>query len=103
VVSAVVCRGGRPDLAPAALPLVRCAVLLIVGDRDREVLRLNQRAAQALKGPHRLALVAGAGHLFEEPGTLTAMTTLALQWFRGHLPEPQGPGGGGTSHFHTAP
>jgi len=76
-VGAAVSRGGRPDLAPAALPLLRCPLLLIVGERDREVLRCNQRAALALRAPHRLVPIPGAGHLFEERGALQAVAELS--------------------------
>lgn len=98
-VAAVVCRGGRPDLARAALPLVRCPVLLIVGERDREVLRLNRLAALALRGPHKLALVPGAGHLFEEAGSLTVVSDLTLAWYTTHLRRAHRPD---ASHFHTS-
>lgn len=96
-VGAVVSRGGRPDLAPAALPLLRCPLLLIVGERDREVLRCNQWAALALRAPHRLVPIPGAGHLFEERGALQAVAELAAGWFAGHLDPPAEMG---TSHFH---
>ena len=66
--SAVVSRGGRPDLAADRLPYVTAPTLLLVGGRDREVLELNRRAAAMLRCPHRLEVVEGAGHLFEEPG-----------------------------------
>ena len=87
LVRAVVSRGGRPDLAPAALPLVRCPVLLIVGERDREVLRLNRAAASALHGPRRLEVIPGAGHLFEEAGALEAVAHGSAAWFGEHLIE----------------
>src|SRR5919201_1368530 len=69
-VSAVVSRGGRPDLAGAALPRVLAPTLLIVGGRDAEVLRLNEAAYAQLQGEKSLRIVPGATHLFEEPGTL---------------------------------
>ncbi len=84
-VRAVVSRGGRPDLAADRLPDVRAATLLIVGSLDREVLDLNRRAAALLRAPHRLEVVDGAGHLFEEPGTLEAVARLAIDWFLVHL------------------
>ncbi|MFO8238668.1 MAG: dienelactone hydrolase family protein [Prochlorococcaceae cyanobacterium] len=84
-VRAVVSRGGRPDLAMAALPLVRCPVLLIVGARDPQVLQLNRQAAAALRSPRALELVPGASHLFEEPGTLAVASGLARDWFLKHL------------------
>ena len=91
VVRAVVSRGGRPDLATDRLPAVTAPTLLIVGSLDREVLDLNRRAAAQLGGPHRIAVVQGAGHLFEEPGTLDTVATLATDWFGEHLALPAPP------------
>jgi putative phosphoribosyl transferase len=85
VVRAVVSRGGRADLAGDRLAEVTAPTLLIVGSRDREVLRLNRHAATLLRCPHEVALVDGAGHLFEEPGALEAVARLALEWFDAHL------------------
>ncbi|MFN4285684.1 MAG: dienelactone hydrolase family protein [Lacibacter sp.] len=87
-VQAVVSRGGRPDLAAAALPQVRAAVLLIVGGNDPEVLRLNEKAAARLHCTHELTVVPGASHLFEEPGTLAQVAFLAADWFRQHIHLP---------------
>jgi putative phosphoribosyl transferase len=84
-VRAVVSRGGRVDLAVDRLPAVTAPTLLVVGSLDREVLELNRRAAAQLGGPHRIAVVQGAGHLFEEPGTLDAVATLAADWFTEYL------------------
>jgi len=85
-VGAVVSRGGRPDLALARLSEVRAPTLLVVGGHDTQVLELNRRAAEHLTGcEHRLAVVAGASHLFEEPGTLESAATLARDWFLTHL------------------
>jgi putative phosphoribosyl transferase len=84
-VGAVVCRGGRPDLAPAALPHVRCPTLFIVGGADREVLALNRQAASAMTAPHHLSVVVGATHLFGEEGALEAVCVLARDWFQTHL------------------
>jgi dienelactone hydrolase len=84
-VRAVVSRGGRPDLATAALPKVRCPVLLIVGGHDPQVLQLNRQAAAALRAPQALEVVPGASHLFEEPGTLAAAAGLARDWFLGRM------------------
>lgn len=81
IVGAVVSRGGRPDLARPMLPLVRAPTLLIVGELDTEVIRLNRKAAGQLTCEHRIAIVAGATHLFEEPGTLDEVTRLAVGWF----------------------
>jgi len=85
-VRAVVSRGGRPDLANARLPLVRCPTLLIVGGADRDVLDLNRMAAAHLRCQCELAVVPGATHLFEEPGTLEEVARLSGDWFERHLP-----------------
>lgn len=84
-VSAVVSRGGRPDLAGETLGRVRCPTLLIVGGRDTQVIELNQRAQTMLECENRLDIVPGASHLFEEPGTLDMVAELAGDWFRDHL------------------
>ena len=84
-VSAVVSRGGRPDLALARLPEVDAPTLLIVGSDDVAVLDLNRTALGALGGPARLAVVEGATHLFEEPGTLAETAILARDWFSQYL------------------
>jgi putative phosphoribosyl transferase len=88
-VAAVVSRGGRPDLVPAALlERVRAPVLLIVGRRDAEVLEANRAAAEHLARA-QLAVVPNARHLFEEPGALDAVARLAAEWLTKHLaPEP---------------
>lgn len=83
-VSAVVSRGGRPDLAGDQLSAVRAPTLLIVGGADPHVLRLNERASRMLSRCE-LAVVPGATHLFEEPGALHRVTELATTWFRRHL------------------
>ena len=82
-VRAVVSRGGRPDLAGEALGTVAAPVLLIVGGRDEEVLRLNEQAADALAAPYTLHVVPGASHLFAEPGTLDQAAVAARDWFAG--------------------
>jgi alpha-beta hydrolase superfamily lysophospholipase len=85
-VRAVVSRGGRPDLAGAALARVRAPTLLIVGSRDPQVLELNRLALQALAAPEKqLMIVAGATHLFEEPGALDEVARLAADWFSRYL------------------
>ena len=85
-VSTVVSRGGRPDLAGAkALGQVRCPALLIVGGHDDVVIELNQQAHARLVCPKELVIVPGATHLFEEPGTLEQVATLAADWFCRHL------------------
>jgi pimeloyl-ACP methyl ester carboxylesterase len=81
-VSAIVSRGGRPDLAGAALPMVTAPTLLIVGSHDPVVIELNNRALAELSCEARLEIVPGATHLFEEPGTLQQVAALATEWFR---------------------
>jgi pimeloyl-ACP methyl ester carboxylesterase len=90
-VGAVVSRGGRPDLAGDALPLVRCPVLLIVGGKDDVVIDLNEQAMRELRCEKKLEIIPGATHLFEEPGTLEQVARLARDWFSQHLR----PGDGG--------
>lgn len=84
-VSAVVSRGGRPDLASAALPGVKAPTLLIVGGEDFPVIPLNQEAFNALKFEKALKVIPGATHLFEEPGALERVAELAASWFLKYL------------------
>jgi putative phosphoribosyl transferase len=84
-VRAVVSRGGRPDLARDRLERVRAPTLLIVGGNDETVLELNGDAARRLRCEHRIEVVPGATHLFEEPGALDAVAELAARWFVAHL------------------
>jgi dienelactone hydrolase len=81
-VRAIVSRGGRPDLAGMALPQVQAPTLLIVGSNDPVVLDLNRRAQAELRCESQLAIVPGATHLFEEPGTLEQVAALASAWFQ---------------------
>ena len=74
-------RGGRQDLAIPRLAAVRAPTLLIVGSRDEVVLELNREAQRHLTCENHLSVVAGATHLFEEPGTLTEAAKLARDWF----------------------
>lgn len=83
-VAAVISRGGRPDLAGDALPDVLAPTLLIVGGADESVIELNRAAMTRMRAPVRLEIVAGATHLFEEPGTLEEVSRLALHWCREH-------------------
>jgi pimeloyl-ACP methyl ester carboxylesterase len=85
LVRAVVSRGGRPDLAEAALASVTAPTLLIVGGRDEIVIELNQQALSRLSGERELQIVPGATHLFEEPGALHVVARLATNWFLDHL------------------
>ncbi len=83
--SAVVSRGGRPDLAGSHLPAVASPTLLIVGSRDEQVLDLNRRARAQMSCPTELAIVEGATHLFSEPGALEEVSRLARRWFEAKL------------------
>src|SRR5919205_1860979 len=83
-VGAIVSRGGRPDLAGDALPLVEAPTLLIVGGDDEPVIEMNETALQRMRAPVELAIVPGATHLFEEPGTLQEVERLALDWLNRH-------------------
>jgi pimeloyl-ACP methyl ester carboxylesterase len=85
VVRAVVSRGGRPDMAGPALPRVQAPTLLIVGEADFLVIRLNQEAFAKLKCEKGLVIVPGATHLFEEPGALDEVAHLAREWFERYL------------------
>jgi pimeloyl-ACP methyl ester carboxylesterase len=85
IIGAVVSRGGRPDLAHTSLPLVQAPTLLIVGSLDKEVLELNNMAASLLTCERRVEVVAGATHLFEEPGALEQVARLASAWFSRYL------------------
>jgi putative phosphoribosyl transferase len=84
-VGAVVCRGGRPDLAGDHLERVQAPTLLIVGGRDEVVVDLNQVAYRRLSVQRGLEIVPGATHLFEEPGALEEVARLAGDWFDEHL------------------
>lgn len=84
-ISAVVSRGGRPDLAGDALERVSAATLLIVGGDDTQVIPLNEEAYARLPCQKELRIVPGASHLFEEPGTLEQVAQMASEWFAHHL------------------
>jgi pimeloyl-ACP methyl ester carboxylesterase len=85
-IAAVVSRGGRPDLAgPLALAQVAIPTLLIVGELDGTVIELNAAAYHAMHCTREIVIVPGAGHLFEEPGTLDQVVDLASAWFLEHL------------------
>jgi putative phosphoribosyl transferase len=85
-VRAVVSRGGRPDLAGAALERVRAATLLVVGSADEQVLELNRAAAARLTAEHAVAVVPGATHLFPEPGALEQVVDRTVGWLDRWLP-----------------
>lgn len=84
--AAIVSRGGRPDLATAAaLARVRAPTLLIVGSRDDPVIELNKEAMRHMQAETKMAIVPGAGHLFEEPGMLDQVIDHAKRWFHLYL------------------
>lgn len=85
LVCAIVCRGGRPDLAMSVLPRVRAATELIVGGLDYPVIQLNQQSLTHLRCEKRLEIIPGAGHLFEQEGALDHVARLAASWFHEHL------------------
>lgn len=85
LIHAVVSRGGRPDLAGPALPRVEAPTLLIVGGDDGPVIAMNRDAFNQMHCERRLEIVAGATHLFEEPGTLEKVAELARSWFTRYL------------------
>ena len=90
-VDAVVSRGGRPDLAGAALPKVQAPTLLIVGGRDDIVIELNEQARDQMGCEVKLEIIPGATHLFEEPGALEQVAKLASDWFLLHAAGSAGP------------
>jgi dienelactone hydrolase len=90
-VGAVVSRGGRPDLADKALPMVQASTLLIVGGNDDVVIELNERARDRMRCEVKLEIVPGATHLFEEPGALEKVAKLASDWFLLHAAGSTGP------------
>jgi putative phosphoribosyl transferase len=84
-IAAIVSRGGRPDMAREALPIVRAPTLLLVGSLDIPVITLNQQAFMALHCSKKILIVPGAGHLFEESGTLDQVIAHASNWFAIHF------------------
>jgi putative phosphoribosyl transferase len=85
-VAAVVSRGGRPDLAEDALAYLEAPILLLVGEKDREVIEMNQNAYDILETEKKLVIIPGASHLFEEKGALDKVADLAGKWFQRYLP-----------------
>lgn len=85
VVRAVVCRGGRVDLAGNAAERLTVPTLLVVGQRDRDIIEINQEAFARLRGKKELAVIPAASHLFEEPGALDRVAVLAAGWFNEYL------------------
>jgi putative phosphoribosyl transferase len=98
-ISAIVSRGGRPDLAGPALPEVKAPTLLIVGGNDTPVIEMNRQAYSQMRCPKELRLIPGATHLFEETGALERVAEMAADWFAQYLlqalsnlnPEVRGP------------
>jgi dienelactone hydrolase len=84
-IAAVVSRGGRPDLAGAALPKVTSPTLLIIGGFDQSVIALNEEAYAKLRCEKEMRIVPGATHLFEEPGKLEQVAQLSAHWFSRHM------------------
>ena len=84
-IAAVVSRGGRPDLAGPALAHVQAPTLLIVGGDDTPVIGMNRQAAEQMNAPHKIEIIPGANHLFEEPGALEEVARLASEWFQKYL------------------
>ena len=89
-VHAVVSRGGRPDLAGDALPMVRAPTLLIIGGADFGVIELNEDALQKLRAPEAMEIVPGATHLFPEPGAMDTVIEHAARWFERYLVDLHG-------------
>jgi dienelactone hydrolase len=85
LISAIVSRGGRPDLAAIDLHRLTTPTLLITGSRDSRIFELNRWALRRMKGEGRIAVIPGASHLFEEPGALDEMCSLAIRWFDEHM------------------
>jgi putative phosphoribosyl transferase len=85
ITAAVISRGGRPDLADEALERVQAPTLLIVGGADGPVIELNRYAMRRMHAPVSLEIVPGATHLFEEPGALEVVSSLAAEWFSRYL------------------
>lgn len=84
-ISAIVSRGGRVDLANGYLERVKAPTLMIVGEEDQEVLKLNKQAQERLTCINKIEIVQNASHLFEEPGTLDQVTELTTKWFLSHI------------------
>ncbi len=85
VIKAVVSRGGRPDLSMPVLCKIKSPVLLIVGELDTEVIKLNKMAYDKLKTEKMMKIIPGSSHLFDEPGKLDVVAELAIDWFSHHL------------------
>jgi len=84
-VTAIVSRGGRPDLAGAYLSQVKAPTLLLVGGWDEEVIELNRQAQNQMTNQNGLTIIPNATHLFEEPGKLEEVAKYATEWFKRFL------------------
>jgi pimeloyl-ACP methyl ester carboxylesterase len=84
-ISAVVSRGGRPDLAGKYLPNVVAPTLLLVGGLDSEVIDLNRQAMNQMTAEKKMVIIPGATHLFEEQGTLEEVAKVSIDWFLKYL------------------
>lgn len=84
-IKAVISRGGRPDMAIDEISQVTAPTLLIVGGEDYQVIQYNEQAYNELRSKRKLEIIPGAGHLFEEPGTLEEVARLAADWYKQHL------------------
>jgi dienelactone hydrolase len=85
IISAVVSRGGRPDLAAGYLDKVKSPILLIVGSQDKELIVLNRKALSLLNDEKKIEIIDGASHSFEEPGTINIVAEMASDWFTTYL------------------
>jgi pimeloyl-ACP methyl ester carboxylesterase len=84
-ISAVVSRGGRPDLAGKYLPNVKAPTMLLVGGLDTEVIELNRQAKDQMIAEKKMVIIPGATHLFEEQGTLEEVAKVSIEWFLKYL------------------
>lgn len=84
-IKAIVSRGGRPDLAMDEINAVTASCMFIIGGEDSYVIQQNQQAYNQLQGTKQLEIISGAGHLFEEPGALEEVASLATAWYKKHL------------------
>ena len=94
IVTAVVSRGGRPDLAWPALPRIHAPTLFVVGGEDFAVIEMNRAALAELRCVKKLEIIPGATHLFEEPGALEEVARLAREWFQCYVNHDLPPRGG---------
>lgn len=81
-IKVVVSRGGRPDLALKALPMVTAPTLLIVGQLDVPLIQMNKEAFDQLHCIKEMKIIPGATHLFEEPGKLIEVAEMAISWYK---------------------